>query len=152
MSSQGSEKRKSGSLQTQPTRGGCSAILRHGRVATKQDHTWWEREGAGPAPALLTNGTEGGSHRVSPNHREDPDSLGWSHGRERLHHRSLGGRWAGQTVWSGAERQTEAQSGRRWRLLLWWQRQSRRSRWARTARPRYTGSAKDYGSTTTPRC
>lgn len=143
---------RSGSLQTQPSRGGRSAILRHRPVSTKPDHTWWEREGAGPAPAQLTNGTEGGSHRVSRNHRDDPDSLGWSYARERLHHRSLGGRWAGQTVWSGAERQTETQSGRRWRQLLWWQRRSPRSQWAQKARPRCTGSAKDYGSTTTRRC
>lgn len=131
------------SLQTQPTRGGRSSILRHRRVATKRDHTWWEREGAEPAPTPLTNGTEGGSHRVSPNRRDDPNTLGRSHARVRLHHRSLGGHWAGPTVWSGAERQTQTQSRRRWRRLLWWQRRSPRNRWARTARPRCTGSAKD---------
>lgn len=29
------------------------------------DHTWWEREGAGPAPAPPANGTEGGSHPIT---------------------------------------------------------------------------------------
>lgn len=55
-------------------------------------------------------------------------------------------------MWSGAEPLPEAQSGRRWRRQQWWRRRSPRRRWALTARPRCTGSAKGCGSTTTPRC